>query len=189
MAWTVDDGASTSVVAAYAEFATNTGTRLTFFANGIYDSWSDNAAALRPLVESGQVQIGNHTYSHPWLTDISDARIVDELQHNARVIKNLFGVDPAPYYRPPFGAIDDRVQSVASSIGYTAPVMWYGSLSDSGEITPKQVIQFATQWFLPRHIVIGHANFPAVTRVYPQLNDILRRRSLQTVTLDDVFLR
>lgn len=189
MAWTVDDGTSTEVVAAYAKFAKETGTRITFFMNGKYGSWADNAPALRPLVESGQIQIGNHTFSHPWLTDISDAAIVDELQKNAAVIKNLFGVDPAPYFRPPFGASDGRVRSVAASIGYTAPVMWYGSLSDSGNITPDQVVEFATKWFLPEHIVIGHANFPGVTKVFPKLVEIIRSRGLQTVTLDDVFLK
>jgi hypothetical protein len=40
---------------------------------------------------------------------------------------------------------------------------------------------------LPQHIVIGHANFPAVTHVYPQLLDILKQRGLRTVTLQDVF--
>ncbi len=189
MAWTVDDGSSAEVVAGYAEFASNTGIRITFFMNGAYDSWAQSAPVLRPLVESGQVQIGNHTFSHPWLTRISDAAIVEQLQHNASVIKNLFGVDPAPYYRPPYGAIDKRVRAVASSIGYTAPIMWYGSLSDSGSITPEQVVDLATTWFLPQHIVIGHANFPSVTQVYPQLMDILRSRQLQTVTFDDVFLK
>jgi hypothetical protein len=67
--------------------------------------------------------------------------------------------------------------------------MWYGSLSDSGNITPAQVIDFATKWFLPQHIVIGHANFPSVTQVYPELLAILHSRGLQTVTFDDVFLR
>ncbi|MBX3089645.1 MAG: polysaccharide deacetylase family protein [Cryobacterium sp.] len=188
MAWTVDDGASSETVAGYAKFAKESGIRLTFFMNGSYSSWSDNAAALRPLVESGQVQIGNHTYSHPWLTKISDSAIVNELQKNAKIIRDLFGVDAAPYYRPPYGAIDARVRSVASSIGYTAPVMWYGSLSDSGRITPEQVVDFADKWFLPQHIVIGHANFPSVTEVFPKLRLILAQRGLQTVTFNDVFL-
>jgi hypothetical protein len=47
--------------------------------------------------------------------------------------------------------------------------------------------RFATKWFLPAHVVIGHANFDPVTQVYPQLIDILRQRNLQTVTLNDVF--
>ncbi|MBX3067049.1 MAG: polysaccharide deacetylase family protein [Cryobacterium sp.] len=188
MAWTVDDGASSEVVSAYAKFAKSSGIRLTFFMNGMYSSWADNAKQLRPLVESGQVQIGNHTFSHPWLTKESDSVIVSQLLKNAKTIKNLFGVDPAPYYRPPYGAIDFRVFSVAASVGYSAPIMWYGSLSDSGKITPEQVVDFAEKWFLPQHIVIGHANYPSVTKVFTQLLTLIIQRQLQTVTLNDVFL-
>ena len=55
---------------AYTQFAKDTGVRLTFFVNGTYDSWTDNLAMLRPLVESGQIQLGNHTWSHPDLTTL-----------------------------------------------------------------------------------------------------------------------
>jgi peptidoglycan/xylan/chitin deacetylase (PgdA/CDA1 family) len=187
LAWTVDDGADSDVVAAYAQLATDTGTRLTFFLNGKFDSWTKNAPALRPLVDSGQVQLGNHTFDHADLTSLTDAGIVDQLHRNERFITSTYGTAAAPFYRPPYGYYDGRVGRVASSIGYTAPVLWYGSLSDSGLITEDQVVSFATQWFLPQHVVIGHANFPPVTHVYPQLLDIIAKRALHTVTLRDVF--
>ncbi|MEO6827374.1 MAG: polysaccharide deacetylase family protein [Microbacteriaceae bacterium] len=187
LAWTVDDGSNSQVVAAYAQFAKDSGVRLTFFLNGTYPSWLDNAPALRPLVESGQVQLGNHTFSHADLTELSSAGIIHELQSNADFIKNTYGVTAAPFYRPPYGYTNSRTESVASSIGYTAPVLWYGSLSDSGLITPEQVVQFADTWFLPQHIVIGHANYLPVTTVYSRLVDIIHQRQLQTVTLNDVF--
>ncbi|MHB1172584.1 MAG: hypothetical protein ACYCZY_08835, partial [Lacisediminihabitans sp.] len=57
IALTVDDGVSTEVVSLYTQFARKTGMRITFFLNGARPSWTDNAAALRPLVESGQVQL------------------------------------------------------------------------------------------------------------------------------------
>ena len=41
----------------------------------------------------------------------------------------------------------------------------------------------------PGHIVIGHANFPSVTTVFPQLSAIIHERKLQTVTLNDVLIR
>ncbi len=187
IAWTVDDGVNSDVVAAYAQFARDSGVRLTFFLNGIYASWAHNAPALRPLVDSGQVQLGNHTFSHADLTKLSDAGIVSELRRNDDFIRNTYGVNAAPFYRPPYGATNPHSEAVAASIGYRAPVLWYGSLSDSGRITPDQVLQFASKWFLPQHIVLGHANYDSVTKVYPQLLDLLHQRNLQTVTLNDVF--
>lgn len=187
LAWTVDDGSDTEVVAAYAQFAKDTGTRLTFFLNGQYDSWTVCAPALAPLVETGQVQLANHTWSHADLTSLSVDGIQEELGRNGDFIRSTYGVEAAPFYRPPFGYTDPRSREAAAAIGYTATTLWYGSLSDSGRITPEQVVDFADQWFLPQHIVIGHANFDPVTQVYAQLVDILRERSLETVTLRDVF--
>src|SRR5262249_22186018 len=45
LALTVDDGVSSAVVGAFGQFCRDTGTRLTFFVNGVNPSWSDNAAA------------------------------------------------------------------------------------------------------------------------------------------------
>jgi peptidoglycan/xylan/chitin deacetylase (PgdA/CDA1 family) len=189
LAWTVDDGIDADVVLKYVEFAAATGTRLTFFLNGVYSGWTKHAALLRPLVASGQIQLGNHTWDHPNLTKLSDSRVVAELQRNHDFISSTYGVDARPYFRPPYGFRNARVDRLAASIGYTTPVLWYGSLSDSALITSEQVTTFAAQWFLPGHIVIGHANFPPVTTVFPQLSAVIHERGLQTVTLNDVFLR
>ncbi|RLP77090.1 polysaccharide deacetylase family protein [Mycetocola tolaasinivorans] len=187
LAWTVDDGADPEVVDAYVDFAKRTGTRLTFFINGQYPSWTRVADKLRPLVQSGQIQIGNHTWDHPALTKISDQQIRDELTKNDEFIEKTFGVSAKPYYRPPFGFHNAHTDAVAASIGYTVPVLWYGSLSDSGLITPDQVVSFANQWFLPGHIVIGHANHAPVTQVFDQLEKIVQERGLRTVTLRDIY--
>ena len=77
--------------------------RLTFFPNGCYRSWEDNAAALRPLVDSGQVAMGNHTWSHPDLTTLrTSGGRRDPPQPRLPVA--VFGVRDSPFLRPPFGA-------------------------------------------------------------------------------------
>jgi len=189
IAWTVDDGASSDAVEAYARFAAATGTRLTFFVNGVRPSWTDHADILRPLVESGQVQIGNHTWDHPALTKLSDQGIEDQLTRNHEFIQHTFGVDARPYFRPPFGYHDARVDAAAARVGYSTPLLWYGTLADSGDITSDQIVGFAEQWFLPAHIVIGHANFPGTIGALPRLGRLLAQRGLATFTLDDVFSR
>lgn len=187
LAWTVDDGTDSAVVAAYAAFAAATGTRLTLFATGVYPAWRENADALRPLVQSGQVQIGNHTWTHPDLRSLSDQGIRDELQRTHDLIGELWNVDARPFFRPPYGYYNSRVLGVAAGMGYITPTMWYGSLADSGYNPEDKIIALANQWFLPEHIVIGHLNFQPVTHVFPQLSQIIADRGLTTVTLNDVF--
>ncbi|MGW0180745.1 polysaccharide deacetylase family protein [Nocardia sp. NPDC003345] len=187
MALTVDDGASAEVVGAYIQFAKDTGARFTFFVTGYYPAWTEHRDALRPLVDSGQIQLANHTWDHADLTSLPEMEVADELSRCKMFLNNTFGVSGAPYYRPPFGRHNDAVDRIAADLGYRVPVMWYGSLSDSGHITEQYLIECAYRYFNPQTIVIGHANFLPVTRCYGQLVDIIRERKLALVTLDDVL--
>lgn len=187
VAITVDDGADSSVVDAYLDFAKDSGVRLTFFVTGCYPSWTDNRDKMRPLVESGQIQLANHTWTHPDLTTLSEGGIIDELTQCENLLRNTYGVTGAPFIRPPYGGRSSYTDSVCAKIGYTTTTMWYGSFGDSGQLTPEVLLGEAQKWLLAQHIVIGHANFPTVTSVYGQIIDILRQRSLQTATLDDVY--
>jgi peptidoglycan/xylan/chitin deacetylase (PgdA/CDA1 family) len=189
LALTVDDGVDSNVVRLYTQFAKDTGIRLTFFANGSYRSWTDNAPLLRPLVESGQIQLGNHTWSHPDLTTLSAAQIADQIRRNHTFLSNTFGVDARPYLRPPYGRHNAAVRAAAADLGYTITTMWSGSLADSTVITEDYIVKMADTYFRPQTIVIGHLNHPPVTHVFDRLVDIVRSRNLRTVTLNDVFVR
>jgi peptidoglycan/xylan/chitin deacetylase (PgdA/CDA1 family) len=188
LALTVDDGVNTDVVRLYTEFARDTGVRLTYFVNGTYRSWTDNLALLRPLVESGQIQLGNHTWSHPNLTKLPVSRVAQQISRNDEFLKTTFGVDARPYLRPPYGRHNSTVDAVAADLGYTAITLWSGSLSDSTVITEDYIVQMAQRAFTGQAIVIGHLNHLPVTHVYEQLRDLIRARNLRTVTLNDVFL-
>ena len=187
VAWTVDDGANPDVVRAYAEFARRTGTRLTFFINGQYPSFEQHRDLLLPLVKSGQLQIANHTYSHAALTKLSDEQIVRELTRNDEEIQRLFGVSSKPYFRPPYGYYDARVLAAAASCGFTRPVLWYGSLADSSNISSQEVLRFAKEYVNAQRIIIGHLNYPGVISVMDEIRGLMNRMGLTTVTIRDYY--
>ncbi|WP_424116892.1 polysaccharide deacetylase family protein [Rothia mucilaginosa] len=187
IAWTVDDGADPEVVRAYAEFAHRTGTRLTFFINGQYPAFRQHRDLLLPLVKSGQLQIANHTYSHAALTSLTDEQIVQELTRNDEEIMRLFGVSSKPYFRPPYGYYDERVLAAAASCGFTRPVLWYGSLADSSNISSAEVYAYAEKYALAQHIVIGHLNYRGVVSELDRIRALLDRRGLTTVTIRDYY--
>ena len=187
LALTIDDGMSVAVVAAFAQFCHDSGTRLTFFVNGVNSSWSVNAPALRPMVDSGQIQMGNHTWSHPYLNRIGLSAVADQLSRNADFLKNTYGTDGTPYWRPPYGVHNADIDRVAADLGYTTITMWSGDIGDSVPENETSLIAAASKSFQPQQIVIGHANLPTVTHCFPQLLDLIHSRNLQTVTLNDVF--
>jgi peptidoglycan/xylan/chitin deacetylase (PgdA/CDA1 family) len=188
LALTVDDGVSTDVVRLYTQFAKDTGVRLTYFVNGRYQSWTDNVGLLRPLVEAGQIQLGNHTWSHPDLTTLPKDRVADELRRNHQFLLKTYGIDARPYFRPPYGKHNVAVDAVAADLGYLVPTLWSGSLEDQNLVTEDYIVKMANRYLTAQTIVIGHLNHLPVTHVYGQLVDIIRARNLRTVTLNDVFL-
>lgn len=187
LALSIDDGTDSEVVAAFIAFAADTGVRLTFFPNGCYRSWEDNAAALRPLIDSGQVAMGNHTWSHPDLTTLPDEEVAEEISRNRDFLWRVFGVRDSPFFRPPFGARDDRTDRIAADVGHPTIAMWNGTLDDSRVLTPDELMAAARKWFAEQAIIVGHANQPTVTTVYGDLVELIRERGLQTVTLADVW--
>lgn len=187
MALTVDDGVSSEVVAGFVEFCRDTGSRLTFFVNGANASWTDNARTLRPLVESGQIQLGNHTWSHPYLTRIGELEIVDQIRRNARFLTDTYGVDGTPYFRPPFGRHSVASDRIATDLGYRTITRWSEQIGDFRPLTEHELVAGAAMAFQPGNIVLAHANLPTITRCYDALAELIAERNLQTVTLDDVF--
>ncbi|GAB3302275.1 hypothetical protein GCM10027451_06380 [Geodermatophilus aquaeductus] len=187
IALTIDDGSNGEVVAALVTLARETGTRLTFFPNGSYRTWGDNARDLWPLIESGQVAFGNHTWSHPDVTTLSDAEVAEELQHNQDFMRRTLGVTATPFWRPPFGSHDQRTDAIAANVGHPTTVLWNGTFDDGRAIGAGELMAAAQQWFAAQAIVVGHANQPALTTVLDQLLGLVESRQLQTVTLADVW--
>jgi peptidoglycan/xylan/chitin deacetylase (PgdA/CDA1 family) len=189
LALTVDDGVNSDVVRLYTQFAKDTGVRMTYFVNGIYKSWIDHLDLLRPLVDDGQIQLANHTWSHPDLTKIPLINVAEEFRHNHEFLWKIYGVDARPYYRPPYGAHNAHVDKLAIELGYTTATLWSGSLEDHIVMPEGEIVKMARKYFNPQAIVIGHLNHMPVTQVYQHLVDVIHERRLRTVTLDDVFLK
>ena len=134
------DGVSTEVVGAFAQFCRDSAARLTFFVNGANASWATNAPAIRAMVESGQIQVANHTWSHPYITKLTLPEVADQIKRNADFPQNTYGVDGTPYFRPPYGLHNPDTDRVAADLGYHTVTLWSGTVGDSRPITEDGLI-------------------------------------------------
>jgi peptidoglycan/xylan/chitin deacetylase (PgdA/CDA1 family) len=189
IALTVDDGYCGTCIARYIEFAQGSGIHITFNPNGVNNSlWTPSlVAAARQMVAAGQVQIGNHTWNHANLLQLSNSGIVSELSRNEDWIEQTFGITSRPYLRPPYGYYDQRVIRAAADVGYTSILLWNGTFGDAIPKTPEQIIQLAERWMQPGTVMLGHLNHPGIASVFPQLQAIMASRNLEPVTLDAMF--
>jgi peptidoglycan/xylan/chitin deacetylase (PgdA/CDA1 family) len=185
---TVDDGFCADCVSGYVDFVQRTGIHVTFSPNATYAiEWAPHADTLRPLIERGQVQVINHTFSHKDLRKMTDAQITSELERNDEWVVRHFGTTTRPYYRPPFGFHNAHVDGVAGGLGYTKTVLWSGSYSDSEVVTPQFLMSMAQKYLQPGVIMLGHANHPTVLGLFDQILELIKQRQLKPVTLDEMF--
>ena len=187
MAWTVDDGCSKESLESYIKIAIEHDLRFTFFVYSAMSPWKSQAKLLKPLVESGQIQLANHSHTHRNLATLSSAEIKRDLMNCQNFIEKYYGVDARPYYRAPYGAFNKKVIEAAEDIGYTAPVSWSHSLVDMPTQKPKRLRYHAREGFVDRNIVLSHANNLVVPKNVDSLLKIINDRGLSLVTLNDVF--
>ena len=84
LALTIDDGTDSAVAGAYLDFIVASGIRMTFFPNGVYPSWTPRAPGLRPLVESGPVQVFGATsaWSRADLRTLPDRKVASQISRD-----------------------------------------------------------------------------------------------------------
>jgi peptidoglycan/xylan/chitin deacetylase (PgdA/CDA1 family) len=111
--------------------------------------------------------IGNHTFNRWWLTDLTDAQVIAQLEQNEEWIGQTYGITARPWWRPPYGAYDERTSELAASIGCTDVLMWNGSYGDSTPIRPGTILALARQYLHPGVVMLGHANYPDRDRDLP----------------------
>ncbi len=188
IAITIDDGYSPETVAGYVEFAQRSGIPITFSPNGAYrEIWDRHADTLRPLIEAGQVQIGNHTWTHLNLLGRADDAIRADIERNEEWINKTFGVTARPWFRPPYGSHDAHVDAVVAGLGFTKILIWNGSFGDSTVLSPGQLMDLARRYLQPGTIMLGHANHQTVLGLFDQIQQLIAERRLEPVTLDTMF--
>jgi peptidoglycan/xylan/chitin deacetylase (PgdA/CDA1 family) len=120
VALTFDDGYDRAACGRIARTLRAHHARGTFFLNGVNlrkapDAWR--------RVLKGQA-VGNHTWSHADLTHLSEAAIRAQIVHNETVHERILGRPMLRVLRPPYGAEDGRVRSIAGQLGYRRTVIW-----------------------------------------------------------------
>jgi len=189
IALTIDDGYCGPCIAKYVAFALTSGVHITFNPNGTFGSlWTPAIVeTLHPLIANGQVQIGNHTWDHANLLNLSSSAISDELTRNDEWIQTTFGITSRPWFRPPYGYYNQRVEDTAAELGYTRIMMWNGSFGDSTFISPQELLNLANKYLKPGAIMLGHLNHPTILPLFDQIQSIIAVRNLDPVTLDEMF--
>jgi chitin deacetylase len=129
---------------------------------------------------TNQDDIAIHTWTHPYMTTLSNADVVAQLGWTLQVIYNSTGGRLARFWRPPYGDTDTRVTAIAKEVFGLTTVIWNQdsddwSLGEQGGTTPEAIQANFQTWLTgpksPGLMVLEHelsdASVQAFMTAYP----------------------
>ncbi len=180
VAFTFDDGPGV-----YTHYAVKKLTaaheRATFFVVGrSIDGWP---GWLPKEVKLGA--IGDHTYTHPVLTELGAGAITSQIERTKQKIESAIR-QPVYLFRPPYGARSQLVDGVARRLGLLE-IMWSVDSGDSLGADWLGIVHNVEAGLHPGAIILMHENRGQTIRALTTLLPELRRRHLRSVSIPELF--
>jgi peptidoglycan/xylan/chitin deacetylase (PgdA/CDA1 family) len=141
-----------------------------------------------PRRERRLAAIGDHTQTHPLLTQLAPAAAAAEIAEGRERALAAAG-PPVQLFRPPYGGHDALIDGLVSRAGMVE-VLWSIDSGDSQVVPPLDYAQIArnvaTQ-VRPGSIVLMHENRGQTIRALRTILPMLRRRGLRSVTVPELL--
>ncbi|OXH34185.1 chitin deacetylase 2 [Cryptococcus neoformans] len=119
-----DDGPNCSHNALYDLLLENNQKATMFFIGSNVLDWP--LQAMRAHDEGHEICV--HTWSHQYMTALSNEVVFAELYYTQKAIKAVLGVTPQ-CWRPPYGDVDNRVRMIAEGLNLTT-IIWSDDTDD-----------------------------------------------------------
>jgi len=183
LAMTFDDGPHAQNTPRLLDMLKQRGIKATFFLVG-------ECAAQYPQIVKRELaeghEIGNHSWTHPQLSKMSDAAVHDELQKTQDAIVNACGLVPK-LMRPPYGAFTQRQQRWCNGeFGYKC-ILWDVDPLDwkvrNAEHVQSEILKHAVSG----SIILSHDIHKTTVDAMPATLDALLAKGYKFVTVSDLL--
>lgn len=179
MALTFDDGPSPSNTPRLLEGLSRRGVRATFFLVGSRIEGREDL--VRRIRQEGH-QIGNHSFGHGDLTDLSAAQALADLDKCSRALEQVLG--PGSYWlRPPYGFIS---QEELRALG-TPAICWSVDTEDWKSRNVNSILDIVLRQAGDGDILLLHDCYPTSVTAALEIVDRLQPRGVQFVTVEELF--
>ncbi|MEV6008576.1 polysaccharide deacetylase family protein [Streptomyces sp. NPDC051976] len=139
---------------------------------------------VKQMAANGNV-LGNHSWTHPRLTDLPPEKIRAELDHLDTEVERLTGTRPT-LMRPPQGRTDEKVSKVCKELGL-AQVLWNDTASDYATtdtaLITKRILDKADR----DGIILLHDLYQGTVPAVPGIIDALHAQGYTFVTVPELL--
>ncbi|MBV1853723.1 polysaccharide deacetylase family protein [Catellatospora tritici] len=172
VALTYDDGPIAGNTTNLLNALTANGVRATFF--NIGQKAQANPSLVQAQKNAG-MWIGNHSWTHPHLTQLSTAQITSEISQTQQAIQQATGVAPK-LFRPPYGETNATLKSIEAQFGLTE-VLWSVDSQDWNGASTAQIVQAAST-LQNGGVILMHDGYQTTVSAIPQIVANLNSRNL-----------
>jgi peptidoglycan/xylan/chitin deacetylase (PgdA/CDA1 family) len=156
----------------------------TFFLTGEF--LRDFPKSVAQIVAAG-FPIGNHSYTHPDFTKLTDAQIRSQLSRTASAIVKAGAQDPRPLFRPPYGARNKHVLAVLRSAGYVSVYWTIDTLDWETTRTAHEIEHAVLSGLKPGAIILMHVGSKQTASILPTLLEKMKAQGYSFVTLREAL--
>lgn len=159
------------------------GAHCTFFVVGQYASIYPST--IKQCYEDGH-QIASHSYTHPFLTNLSDSEIRSEMKKTNDAVNKAIGCELTLMVRPPYGDYNDRVLNVLG-----VPAFYWSD--DSGDwwsgATANSVYNNTMKTAGDGDILLLHDSHSWSVDAALRIVEALQAQGYEFVTVSELFRR
>lgn len=186
VALTFDDGPAPNVTNELVRQLRSRGHKATFFVLG---RAAEAYPGLLDCIKEGGCEIGNHSYSHVVMSQLSHAQINAEVERTDRVLGR--SIDDPSWFRPPGGRLSwNLVLYLRRRRFKTTPILWSVCVPHEHKKSPKELVDvMRAAVIVPGDIVLLHDDYPTIATALPLILDLLEERGLRSVSLSELLKR
>lgn len=178
-ALTYDDGPDANTTPQLLTILKDNNVQATFFMTGA--NAAAHPATARQVADAGHA-IGNHTYSHPYLTKLTSAAVKNEMDRTDAAIRAATGSAPL-LMRPPYGAADATVQAAVGK----PLIIWAVDSLDWQSRNPAVFVPKVLKEITPGAVILMHDVDPTTIAGQQELVTSLQTQGYQLVTVPQLF--
>ncbi|WP_017556917.1 polysaccharide deacetylase family protein [Nocardiopsis baichengensis] len=156
--------------------------KATFFVTG--EPVREHPRTVRREYAEGH-EIANHTVTHPDLTSVGEGQVRDELSEVNGLVRRETGMLPT-LMRPPYGATDGKVASVAEDLGL-AEIIWNVDTNDWKDRNSSVVADRALKGAAPGAIILMHDIHGTTIDAVPEIVEGLNEKGYTMVTVSQLL--
>ncbi len=158
--------------------------KATFFLVGYWvDAYPQR---VQQIAEAGH-EIGNHSNTHPHMSELSETQIIEELEAVSAKIEKITGKKP-DLFRPPYGDYNDRVVTVSRAQGYEC-IQWDCDSLDWKNLGVDPMVKQVQSKVKEGSIILFHNNSQYITEALPIILDSLLEQGYEIVPVSELIAR